>query len=441
MELREALGDLGDGGARLLCCGAGVDDECVERELPVVVASPPVQLAFEVGVEAASKGSWSQEDVLGFVVVVSAAEADLGQQSGPEVLVVEGVVSGEPAEVEHVDGQVEEDLSGERVVLGVQLGEVAVELVEVNVVGEAGQEDGHGLAGTFFGGLGLLVDPAIVGPRVTAFEAEVLDVCRARFADRNPFRPNSTARAAWSGSIRSTAIATQPAERNRFKRGGRPSPQAALDQLRQPCPFFCASTREALAFRTQKGSTEPEPSATPTPASGDGRFLHADANPSCTSARGLCKRSLEEVRSGNEVDIDWVVDPGFSLPPGSERLRDPTGGTRRSVEQFWGVSDGQLYPQLHHLSGLGLIEQVKSNPSSVTGAAITWSLTEEGRSALLDWLRSPSAPTHTTRTSSSSCSPTSWAPTACWICSRAAGLVPRSTRPGGRGRARSAPAR
>jgi DNA-binding PadR family transcriptional regulator len=92
-----------------------------------------------------------------------------------------------------------------------------------------------------------------------------------------------------------------------------------------------------------------------------------------------------------------LTSTGWSIL-GFLSLQDRNGyeirqAARRSVEQFWGVSDGQLYPQLHHLSGLGLIEQVKSNPSSVTGAAITWSLTEEGRSALLNWLRSPSAPT------------------------------------------------
>ena len=99
-----------------------------------------------------------------------------------------------------------------------------------------------------------------------------------------------------------------------------------------------------------------------------------------------------------------MYDPGMKLTStgwsilGFLSLQDRNGyeirqAARRSVEQFWGVSDGQLYPQLRHLSGLGLIEQVESNPSSVTGAAITWSLTEEGRSALRNWLRSPSAPT------------------------------------------------
>jgi len=64
---------------------------------------------------------------------------------------------------------------------------------------------------------------------------------------------------------------------------------------------------------------------------------------------------------------------------------------RRSVEQFWGVSDGQLYPQLRRLRELGLIEA--ANPSSASGAATTWRLTADGRSALRGWLRSPSAPT------------------------------------------------
>jgi len=46
----------------------------------------------------------------------------------------------------------------------VELGELAVELVEVDVVGQAGQDHGHGLAGPFCAGLWVLVDPAIVGP-------------------------------------------------------------------------------------------------------------------------------------------------------------------------------------------------------------------------------------------------------------------------------------
>src|SRR3954454_45757 len=62
---------------------------------------------------------------------------------------------------------------------------------------------------------------------------------------------------------------------------------------------------------------------------------------------------------------------------------------RRSVEQLWGVSDGQLYPQLRHLNDLDLIGP--RGPGS--GAAAAWRLTGEGRAAVREWLQAPSAPT------------------------------------------------
>lgn len=65
---------------------------------------------------------------------------------------------------------------------------------------------------------------------------------------------------------------------------------------------------------------------------------------------------------------------------------------RRSVEHFWGVSDGQLYPQLRHLHDLGLIAPVKKNADD-RGAATTWRLTSAGRKALRIWLGTPSAAT------------------------------------------------
>ena len=64
---------------------------------------------------------------------------------------------------------------------------------------------------------------------------------------------------------------------------------------------------------------------------------------------------------------------------------------RRSVERFWGVSDGQLYPQLRHLRDLGLIAAEPA--AGGRGAATTWRLTDAGRAALHGWLRAPSAPT------------------------------------------------
>jgi DNA-binding PadR family transcriptional regulator len=64
---------------------------------------------------------------------------------------------------------------------------------------------------------------------------------------------------------------------------------------------------------------------------------------------------------------------------------------RRSVEHFWGVSDGQLYPQLRHLHELGLIAPAGAAPER--GASTTWRLTTAGRGALHEWLRTPSAAT------------------------------------------------
>src|SRR4051794_14384646 len=64
---------------------------------------------------------------------------------------------------------------------------------------------------------------------------------------------------------------------------------------------------------------------------------------------------------------------------------------RRSVEHFWGVSDGQLYPQLRHLHDLGLV--APAGTATDPGAATTWRLTAAGRTALHEWVRAPSAPT------------------------------------------------
>jgi len=64
---------------------------------------------------------------------------------------------------------------------------------------------------------------------------------------------------------------------------------------------------------------------------------------------------------------------------------------RRSVEAFWGVSDGQLYPQLRRLRDLGLIAPAEPAAGG-RGAATTWRLTDAGRAALHGWLRAPSAP-------------------------------------------------
>lgn len=66
---------------------------------------------------------------------------------------------------------------------------------------------------------------------------------------------------------------------------------------------------------------------------------------------------------------------------------------KRAISFFWGVSDGQLYPQLKQLAGHRLIEPV-DQPDGPR-ARQTWRLTASGREALLAWLRAPSAPLQT----------------------------------------------
>ncbi|GAA1683371.1 PadR family transcriptional regulator [Fodinicola feengrottensis] len=63
---------------------------------------------------------------------------------------------------------------------------------------------------------------------------------------------------------------------------------------------------------------------------------------------------------------------------------------RRSVSYFWGVSDGQLYPQLKLLAELGLIESPQEDPGARSKSV--WHITPAGRAALTKWIRSPSAP-------------------------------------------------
>jgi PadR family transcriptional regulator, regulatory protein AphA len=66
---------------------------------------------------------------------------------------------------------------------------------------------------------------------------------------------------------------------------------------------------------------------------------------------------------------------------------------KRAVSFFWGVSDGQLYPQLKVLAERDLIEAV-DQPDGPR-ARQTWRLTKPGREAFLAWLREPSAPLQT----------------------------------------------
>src|SRR5436309_6318150 len=99
--------------------------------------------------------------------------------------------------------------------------------------------------------------------------------------------------------------------------------------------------------------------------------------------------SLQEIPLGETME--WNLTPtGWSIL-GFLSLQERNGyeirqAARRSVEHFWGVSDGQLYPQLRHLHGAGLIE-----PVGTEGAGQSWRLTDDGRSALHEWLRAPSA--------------------------------------------------
>jgi DNA-binding PadR family transcriptional regulator len=95
-------------------------------------------------------------------------------------------------------------------------------------------------------------------------------------------------------------------------------------------------------------------------------------------------------------DAPALTPTGWSIL-GFLSLQDRNGyeirqAARRSVEHFWGVSDGQLYPQLGHLHGLGLIAPLRKRAQD-RGAGTTWRLTPAGRKALCAWLRAPSAAT------------------------------------------------
>ena len=63
---------------------------------------------------------------------------------------------------------------------------------------------------------------------------------------------------------------------------------------------------------------------------------------------------------------------------------------QRSVRLFWGISEGQLYPQLHHLHDSGLIEPL-GDPTGPRSSQ-QWRVTDTGRQTLHEWLAAPSAP-------------------------------------------------
>src|SRR4051794_16059301 len=64
---------------------------------------------------------------------------------------------------------------------------------------------------------------------------------------------------------------------------------------------------------------------------------------------------------------------------------------RRSAGLVWGVSDGQLYPQLHDLHERGLIKP--AGEAEGPKSRQRWELTDAGRDALHAWLREPPAAT------------------------------------------------
>lgn len=84
----------------------------------------------------------------------------------------------------------------------------------------------------------------------------------------------------------------------------------------------------------------------------------------------------------------WTILGFLALQPRSGyEIRE---AAKRSVGFFWGISDGQLYPQLKVLEGLQLIVA----PNGIEGprSRQRWSLTDKGREALHQWLSAPSAP-------------------------------------------------
>lgn len=63
---------------------------------------------------------------------------------------------------------------------------------------------------------------------------------------------------------------------------------------------------------------------------------------------------------------------------------------QRSVGHFWGVSFGQLYPQLKVLHEGGYIEA--ANPADADQRRTVWQLTALGGAVLDRWLRTPATP-------------------------------------------------
>jgi DNA-binding PadR family transcriptional regulator len=88
----------------------------------------------------------------------------------------------------------------------------------------------------------------------------------------------------------------------------------------------------------------------------------------------------------------WTILGFLSLSPrNGYQLR---AAAQRSVGSFWGVSYGQLYPQLKALGQAELIEETDPPEQAETTARQNWwRLTEAGAEALRHWLLEPAAPT------------------------------------------------
>ena len=99
-----------------------------------------------------------------------------------------------------------------------------------------------------------------------------------------------------------------------------------------------------------------------------------------------------ESQPGNEppalTPTAWAILGYLSLKSqsGYEILR----AARESIAEFWGVSPGQLYPQLQNLAELGFIQA--QGAAEGPRAKQQWSLTGASRQALQQWFAAPSEP-------------------------------------------------
>lgn len=63
-----------------------------------------------------------------------------------------------------------------------------------------------------------------------------------------------------------------------------------------------------------------------------------------------------------------------------------------TIQQFWALSYGQIYPQLHRLTEAGLVERDPGAEQSSVRSRILYRITDEGRAALEEWLHRESEP-------------------------------------------------